>query len=239
MGQIDPQTILTNCYGPSATAASQAAFCPYIFRTAGTHSIAVNTTQTATSGYIQSNLINTGSLATKGFDFEGHYSVDLGDWGMTDSGSLAFSFLGTWVENSTKEPVTGLGQYDCAGLYGNTCGVTPTWRHKARVTWATPWDVSLSVAWRHMSAVTLASNSNQALLAGSKVPVDNSLAAADYIDLAATWDIRENVELSGGINNLFDKDPPLTTKDVSASNSYPGVYDVLGRYLFLNATVKF
>jgi outer membrane receptor protein involved in Fe transport len=90
-----------------------------------------------------------------------------------------------------------------------------------------------------MSAVTLDTNSNQPLLAGSKVPVDNSLAAADYIDLAATWDIRENVELSGGINNLFDKDPPLTTKDVSASNTYPGVYDVLGRYLFLNATVKF
>jgi outer membrane receptor protein involved in Fe transport len=230
---------LAQCYGPSATAASQAAFCPYIHRTAGTHTIKVNTTVLATSGYVQANNANTGGLATSGFDFESHYNVDLGDWGMRDSGSLAFSFVGTWTKTAKVEPVAGLGEYDCAGLYGQTCGVTPTWRHKLRVTWATPWDVSLSANWRHTNSVTLDTDSSQALLAGTPTPVDHKLDAMDYIDLAATWNVRDNVDITGGINNVFDKDPPLTTKDPSATNTFPGNYDVLGRYMFLQTTVKF
>lgn len=239
VGAIDPNVTLAQCYGPSATAASQAAFCPYIHRTAGTHTIKVNTTVLATSGYVQANNTNTGSLATKGIDFESHYNVDLGDWGMRDSGSLSFGFIGNWTQTSKIEPVSGLGVYDCAGLYGKTCGVVPSWKHKLRVTWATPWDVSLSVNWRHVNSVTLDSNSSQALLAGTPTPVDNKLDAMNYIDLAATWNIRDNVDITGGINNVFDKDPPLTTKDPSATNTFPGNYDVLGRYMFLQTTVKF
>jgi outer membrane receptor protein involved in Fe transport len=48
--------------------------------------------------------------------------------------------------------------------------------------------------------------------------------------------------LRAGINNLLDKDPPLSGlvgAGFGNGNTYPQVYDALGRRVFLNATVKF
>jgi len=57
--------------------------------------------------------------------------------------------------------------------------------------------------------------------------------------------LTKNLTLSGGINNLFDKDPPVistnaTTAAGSANgNTYPQVFDAYGRKIFLNLNVKF
>ena len=62
----------------------------------------------------------------------------------------------------------GTGSYDCAGLFGLTCGVPlPKWRHRLRITWATPWDVDFSANWRYMSGVSLDSNTSNPLLHGT------------------------------------------------------------------------
>jgi len=48
-----------------------------------------------------------------------------------------------------------------------------------------------------------------------------------------------------GINNIFDKDPPIvsnTTADPSIlgnGNTFPGTYDCCGRLVFMNLTMKF
>jgi outer membrane receptor protein involved in Fe transport len=44
-----------------------------------------------------------------------------------------------------------------------------------------------------------------------------------------------------GINNVLDNDPSITTSvgTTGNGNTYPQVYDALGRYLFAGATVKF
>jgi len=57
------------------------------------------------------------------------------------------------------------------------------------------------------------------------------------------------VELRGGINNVMDKDPPAIAAGLLSSfsngssfgngNTYPGVYDAMGRMLFVGATVQF
>ena len=47
------------------------------------------------------------------------------------------------------------------------------------------------------------------------------------------------MELSFGINNLFDNKPPLTGDSQEQANTFPGLYDVLGRDYFLSATVRF
>ena len=60
-------------------------------------------------------------------------------WDMPSYGSLGFQFVGTWLHEFITEPVPGLGSYDCAGLFGATCGTPlPEWRHKFRVLWTTP-----------------------------------------------------------------------------------------------------
>jgi outer membrane receptor protein involved in Fe transport len=72
------------------------------------------------------------------------------------------------------------------------------------------------------------------------------IAAYDYIDLAGNWMVTDGVELSLGVNNLFDKDPPLLAsggKTVGPTlnlngNTFDGIYDSLGRYLFVSITLK-
>jgi outer membrane receptor protein involved in Fe transport len=48
--------------------------------------------------------------------------------------------------------------------------------------------------------------------------------------------------LRGGINNLLDRDPPLggvTSAVFGNGNTFPVVYDALGRRVFINLTAKF
>ena len=51
------------------------------------------------------------------------------------------------------------------------------------------------------------------------------------------------MNLSAGVNNLFDKDPPLIASDslgtYGNNNTFPGTYDPLGRYVFVSGSVKF
>jgi outer membrane receptor protein involved in Fe transport len=72
--------------------------------------------------------------------------------------------------------------------------------------------------------------------------IDDHLGARHYIDLAASFDVRERWNIRVGCNNLLDKDPPLTSQALPPDgngNTYPQVYDSLGRYLFVGTTVDF
>ncbi len=59
-----------------------------------------------------------------------------------------------------------------------------------------------------------------------------------YHDLSGAYFLNENVTLSAGVNNLLDKQPPYYTGNNDA-NTDPYTYDVLGRYFFVKANVKF
>jgi outer membrane receptor protein involved in Fe transport len=235
---IDPSTTLSECYGASATAASQAFFCPLVHRNA-LHQVYGN-------GYVSALGTNTGFLSTKGWDLEGNYNANFDDWGLNGWGGISFNFLGTLTNSNEEEPLPGLGVYNCTGRYGDTCGEPqPRWRHKLRVTWSAPWDFDVSLDWRHLGGSKLDSNSTNPLLGGGGAidPYDASIPAYDYFDLAVDWTVKEGVQLHAGVNNLFDKEPPVLSSDVAGpplgnGNTFPGVYDSLGRTIFVGATIK-
>ncbi|MBT9499601.1 MAG: TonB-dependent receptor [Burkholderiaceae bacterium] len=183
--------------------------------------------------------LNLGSTRTTGFDFGLNYGHRIGAYG-----SLGLSFVGTLLKKLETEEIKGQGTYDCVGLYGpNKCGSpNPEWRHKIRGNWASPWGFDLSVTWRHLSKVTLQTASDNPLLKGTPNAVERELAAQNYLDLAGSWKVTKGLTLSGGINNLLDKDPPITSQLATGAgngNTYPSVYDALGRKIFLSATYKF
>ncbi|MGB6309063.1 MAG: hypothetical protein WBF89_14865, partial [Steroidobacteraceae bacterium] len=66
-----------------------------------------------------------------------------------------------------------------------------------------------------------------------------------YFDLTASVKLADKLSLRLGVNNLLDKSPPLVgTTNIAApptgnNNTYPGVYDSLGRYLFAEVTAQF
>jgi outer membrane receptor protein involved in Fe transport len=115
----------------------------------------------------------------------------------------------------------------------------------ARFTWSAPRDRgTVSLSWRHYAGTTLSSlSTNDALSANDTSIINAKIPAYDYIDLAATLKVTKAVNLRAGVNNLFDRDPPAIASSILSSfgngNTYPGVYDPLGRTLFLGATLAF
>ena len=67
-------------------------------------------------------------------------------------------------------------------------------------------------------------------------------SAAFRVDLAVIWDATGKIQLRAGINNVFDKAPPIVGQAAGPSifgngNTFPGLYDALGRYWFAAAGV--
>jgi outer membrane receptor protein involved in Fe transport len=198
-------------------------------------------------GYIVDTNLNTGSVQTKGIDFSLNYRFNLDDVGLKDMGRVAISGVGTYLDSYVTEPLPGFPKYDCAGFYGSKCG-TPNaaWRHKIRATWTTPWLNGLAVSgqWRYFDAVKLESTSSNAQLAGPVFAQESPLKAQNYIDLSATLKIKDNYTLRLGVNNVFDKDPPVVGATYCPAgqcngNTFPQVYDALGRYFFAQISAQY
>lgn len=175
---------------------------------------------------------------TKGLDVGANYRLKI-----ADMGSLDFALNGTFLKEFIQEDFPGNGEYDCAGYHGTTCGTPlPKWRHKARVSWASPWNANLNLTWRHINAVELETSSTNTHLNAESESADQRLSARDYLDASASYRINKIFTFSAGINNLFDRDPPVSGVVASVlgnGNTYPQVYDALGRKIFMNLTAKF
>ncbi len=228
IGNAPPGTILNQCL-----ATGSASFCSLITRDR------LGTLWALPSGFIQATNQNLGGLSTSGYDFSADYF-----WKLPAYGNLKLSVTGTLLKSAKTEPIPGLGEFECKGLHGASCGVpSPEWRHKARATWETPWNTDLTLTWRYIGKVDQEGTSSNAQLSNTGIaPADRTLGARNYFDIAASYAVTKKITLRGGINNLFDKDPPLSGlvgAGFGNGNTYPQVYDALGRRVFFNATVKF
>ena len=197
------------------------------------------------SGNVLDTNINIGSLSTTGYDVNiGYTGLEIGRFG-----SLAFNLTGTYALELITQPAPGIDldpdpnvfndSYDCVGFYSSVCGVpTPQWRHRFRTSWQTPWDLDLSLTWRHYGETTGLTGPNNTL-PGNRI--DRVLSAEDYFDLAANWAVTEKASVTLGINNVLDDNPSITASvgTTGNGNTYPQTYDALGRYVFLRATVEF
>ena len=82
-------------------------------------------------------------------------------------------------------------------------------------------------------------------LTGSVSPADTKLRAQDYFDVTTGFQIEKQFELRLGVNNVFDRQPPLIVRNTAAAvglvngNTYPEWYDPLGRYVFASVTLAF
>jgi iron complex outermembrane recepter protein len=237
VGAVPPDVILQQCL-----ATGNPSYCNLIVRNHFTGALTGATV--AGGGYFLQTAINTGALATSGIDLQTNYKYALHDgWG-----TLLANLTGAWVQHNEQTLYEGAPTFDCAGLFGNTCGtVNPKWRHNLRVTWDTPWNLQLSGQWRFIGGSSFDNNSPQTLLQnqeeGAYDPLNARIPNYSYFDFSATWKIVPGIELRAGVNNVFDKDPPFVPSgDISSAsgnvNSYP-TYDLLGRELFVAFTAKF
>ena len=192
------------------------------------------------NGFVIDTNLNSGLLRTKGVDWGLSYSHPLGG-----IGTLSFNSVGTWLDSLQVDPV-GAPDYNCVGFHGATCGTpTPEWRAKSRLTLTTPDGIGLSVAWRYFSSVDRDTTSTDVGLGGTAPtcrPADCTIKAQNYIDLTMTAKIGDHYNFRIGVNNIFDREPPIATQlpaGFGSGNTYPQVYDAMGRYIFAGVTLDF
>ncbi|MEX2126046.1 MAG: TonB-dependent receptor [Woeseia sp.] len=216
--EIEPETTLLQCIETGN-------FCDLVRR--GTNDSLWLGLASATNG-ISALSQNIGFFRVKGIDVEATYSFDVGDMG-----SVALNNVTGWIDSWQQEEFVGAGVQQCEGVYGGACGPpTVELRNRFQATWATPWDVSLNLAWRHIGSVDQI---------GTSLP-PTTLDSQDYFDFSGTWAATDWLQVRAGVSNLLDEEPPFVPQGVTArenGNTYPGAYDALGQYWFFAASVEF
>jgi iron complex outermembrane recepter protein len=241
--------ILVNCVNHT-TATSVAPSCALI------HRDPAGSLWLSPQGFVTDTPNNVGQIKTDGVDATASYSYRFGGLG-----TLNASFIGTYLRKYEVRNGLPGGIYDCAGLYGPTCSGAvvassapmPKWRHKMRLGFQMPNGIGLSAQWRYIGKVDAETLENNETLHGD-FPLNPGLhiKAVSYIDLASTFTFGDHLNLRFGVNNVFDKNPPLVTGGSGSlagsnlcpagpcnGNTYPGTWDALGRYVYAGATVNF
>ena len=235
-----PNLIQTNCI-LSGSATSY--FCQLVHRDSNA------TLWASPQGYTIDPLLNIAGLENKSIDVGMAYLLDMGR-----GGRLRSRLDGTYLLHLTTTPGGGVQPFDCAGFYGPSCSpFTPKWRHRFSMDWDTPLaGLSAGATWRFFGSGTntfLEPTSpdyvGAAVINKAGPPPDAHIPTISYLDLRASYSWN-SVTLRVGCNNVLDKDPPLIDTQntggnttFAESNTYPTVYDVAGRYLFVNLTVDF
>jgi iron complex outermembrane receptor protein len=192
------------------------------------------------TGYIEDLNVNAGGLSTRGIDFNASYVQPLpAGWG-----SLGLSFVGTYLDSLIAQPNVAVA-FDCAGYFGAQCGTpSPKWRHKLRLTYTAPNGIGLSGQWRYFSAVknnTLSPDPD--LASAARTAGTDFIGKQGYFDLVLTARIGDHYQFRLGANNIFDRLPPIINATITPTygngNTYPQVYDALGRYIFAGVTLDF
>ncbi|HYD12520.1 MAG TPA: TonB-dependent receptor [Allosphingosinicella sp.] len=202
------------------------------------------------TGFVRDLNQNIGSFETSGIDVGIGYSTE---W--EGVGGFSFNLQGTWLDevvtdNGVSEP------YDCAGYYGPQCanvssGVFPEWRHRARLTYTHASGVGMSLQWRYFSAVDVENKNPSSTLNQPFAPFNETIPSQSYFDLTLTARIGDHYNFRLGVNNILDRDPPIIGANggntiinacpgtVCSGNTFPNVYDAMGRYIFAGVTLDF
>jgi iron complex outermembrane recepter protein len=204
----------------------------------------------ANAGRVIGTRFNTGSYGNSGVDFEGRYVWNLESMA-AKAGNLSFSFTGSAALDNPINVTPGVSQIDCSGYYGPNCsGAGPTspvprWRHRLRTTWETHHDFDVSLNWRHIGRLKSEFTSGNPNLSnpGNVYAIDSHIGAYDYFDMDGSIDVTPHLNIRLGVNNLTDRQPPVVGFAANPllvnGNMAAGMYDILGRYLFVGFTAKY
>ncbi|MEG8025777.1 TonB-dependent receptor [Sphingomonas aurantiaca] len=223
---VGTTNLIRACYGDADNGYTpyNASYCSSLPRDSNSYAItdAVNT------------LANTGGVTTRGVDFEARYGLPLGFGAFgAESSKLDFRVSGTRLIAFNYNPLAAISDLtiNCAGKFGQTCGNPyAKWRLSSRTTYSTG-PVTVSVLYRYLSPVKDDDS-------GTVYAVER-IKAYHYFDLTAAFDIKPGFTWSVGVNNIFDKQPPIMGDNQQQANTYPSTYDPYGRAFFVSTNVKF
>jgi outer membrane receptor protein involved in Fe transport len=232
IGAFDPGTIINQCYGPQQLSTA----CAAITRSAASGDISA----------VVSNDVNFGYENTDGIEVGVTYAMDTAMIGLPSVGALKWDGQASYLIHDTTLNSDGTIREN-AGTYDIATGAGEP-RYKAllgltflRDNWSVGWTTRYYGGVKNVDETTYnTTNANGTpCTKGCGDYLGNEAAGVFYHDISGTYQYK-NVTLTVGVDNLFDKDPPVIFGDVSSANSLSAAgYDFTGRFLYMKASVKF
>lgn len=180
--------------------------------------------------------LNAGSRTAEGIDIALSKSFGF------ESGELGINVAATYIIEQVLQDADFLPSNDCAGLVGNTC-LRPynEWNVLAQARWTTG-PLAVQVDGRYLSPVT-----QDALVIGGADPADfgiDEIPSYFLFNLNGQYDLNDTWTLRAGIDNLFDRQPENVGSFFggtvqNSGNTYPAVYDALGRAFTVGVSARF
>ncbi|HEU0276414.1 MAG TPA: TonB-dependent receptor [Rhodanobacteraceae bacterium] len=232
---VGGQTILNACF------TGLAQFCPLI------HRFGADTASPGQILRIFEPTANLGRIDVKGTDLQATYVLP-----PTPVGRFTVNLAGTYMDQYNLQTAPGLAGNQVIGEVGNLNSdvasglgnLIPRIRGQGTLAWQLG---DLSASWR-MQYIGRFDVGSPVLARGySAVPGIKGYVlhygAYVYNDLQVGYTIRPlNTHLQVGVNNVFDKQPPLIYENITGlgnGNTDSADFDVIGRYYWARATVDF
>jgi len=221
---ITAQTVVNSCFNNAGSP-----YCSYIHRYDNTSK------QPGQVNYISTPVVNLGNLSTSGIDFTLNYKLPHFNLGSYNPGNFKVGLNTTYVStynNNATPGQPGAQTINYAGTYGLQFGNISRWRGTLTVNWNKDnWSAQYQARYIHN-----ATDLNADAATGANAP----LASIIYQGLQLGYEIPViHTKFDIGVDNLFNKIPPLVYQNGSNYNVDTSTYDVLGRYYWARATVKF
>lgn len=219
VGQIQPVDALTSCYITDPRADNP--LCAAVTRDAATGRIK--------DGFPVDR--NLALIEQEGYDLDARWRQP-SPFGMAGH-TLTLQYQASIVKNYLIQRSPVLDPVDCKGRYGFRCSsdavslVAPDYRHRAAVGWQAG-GLGAQLGWARIGKVL-----------DSTVGSSGSIPAHDTFDLNVSWRTPvKGLTVGMGIDNLTDKAPPAPLNP-GTFNTFPDTYDVLGRSVGVQVTMKF
>ncbi|MYN25973.1 TonB-dependent receptor [Duganella levis] len=168
---------------------------------------------------------NLGEVKTSGIDASVLWRMPQGPYG-----TVSLQIDGTWVRNYDYQNERGGVFTENVGRYADATPVF-RWRHNATINWSKgPWGASLTN--RYMSGYT---DQN-----GVEPEFFNQVKSYSVWSLSGNYTGIKHVDLTVGVRNLLDEEPPFTNQSTTFQQGYdPRYTDPLGRTWYARITYKF
>jgi len=180
-------------------------------------------------------LLNSGKLVTKGVDFDIAYNME------SSVGDFRFILDATYTDDYHLENDQGTAQPNNAGRNLGDFGL-PRWKSTFDATWSMD-DFSVNYHAQFIGKQTeecgISHNDADTWSCSDLENDENQIGTVVYHDIQASYFLEEyDMRFSVGVNNVFDKIPPISTQ--AFANSFDAsLYDPTGRFFYGRVSVKF
>lgn len=221
IGQFGAQEVFDQCY-----TSGNLAECAKIRR--------VGETLVNDGSGIELFTTNLKVLKAEGLEFVGNFDVKAGDFGKVKFGLNANYYLAQESQSSDANPVV-----DCRGKYGTQCGnPLPRLRLTQRTTWSVK-DVDASLLWRYLGGASIESTQ-----VANTFGQFQHIGDYSYFDANLGYNFLKKYRVNLLVTNLLNRDPPVVGNEAADTrsnngNTFPSVYDTLGRSYSVGVSATF